>query len=338
MNLKQLAEHLQLSQTTVSRALNGYPEVSERTRQRVTEAATRLHYAPSQHARRLARGVSNTIGHFIPTSQQALIGPHFADLMAGASEAAASRGYELLLSMVSDDRETNFYRELAQSRRVDGVVVHGPLVDDPRIRMLRDLKVPFLVHGRSQNTDVNYAWMDVNNLRAVRRATEFLLDLGHTDIALLNGREDLNYAARRRLGYEQALIDSGLAIQTRRCFADELTEAYGYNAGRQLLEDDNPPTAIVCSGILPAYGVLRAIQSLGLTLARDVSVVTYDDQLSYVENTGDVPLFTSMRSSIRDAGARLINLLINHIEQPEEPMPQELWEVELVVGLSTGRR
>jgi len=336
MNLKELSDYLSLSPTTVSRALNGYPEVSETTRQRVVEAARLLSYQPSQSARRLATGKSHTIGHVIPRSQQTLMGPHFADIMAGASDTSSRAGYESLLSVVEDENEESFYREMVASKRIDGIVLHGPRVHDTRIALLTDLGVPFVVHGRS-DVNIDYAWLDVNNRSALQRATEFLLDLGHQSVGFLNGTEHMFYAARRRLGFEAAFCLRGLNVDTQLMFSDELSESYGFETTTELLARTNPPTALVISGILPAYGALRAVTHAGLTVPDDLSIVTYDDKLSYLPNSGDIPLFTAVRSSIREAGSRVIELLVQSINDKAGRLPNELWEAELVVGQSTSR-
>ena len=179
--------------------------------------------------------------------------------------------------------------------------------------------------------------MDVNNRSALKRATEFLLDLGHESIGFLNGTEYMYFAARRRIGYLDAFKERGLKADTSLMFSDELTEAYGFEASSELLSRKNIPSALVVSGILPAYGALRAITHRGLSVPDDLSIITYDDKLSYLPNSGVIPLFTAMRSSIRDAGTRLIELLVQRIEEPDAPPLQELWEAELVVGQSTGR-
>ena len=105
MNLKELSRELGLSPTTVSRALNGYPEVSEATRRRVVEAAGRLNYRPNMRARSLATGRAMAIGHVIPlSSRHEMMNPIFADFIAGAGEIYARNGYDMLLSIVQRRR------------------------------------------------------------------------------------------------------------------------------------------------------------------------------------------------------------------------------------------
>ena len=203
MNLKELSTRLGLSQTTVSRALNGYPEVSEKTRRRVQQAAEQFNYAPSVRAKGLATGKALAIGHVIPTdSKHEMVNPVFSDFIAGAGEVYASNGYEMLLTVIDPSTdETTVYENLKSRRAVDGVVLHGPRENDPRIPLLLDLGLPFVVHGRSTGVNCDYSWLDVNNRRAFERATDFLFDLCHRRIALVNGTEDKDFAVRRRAGF-----------------------------------------------------------------------------------------------------------------------------------------
>lgn len=337
VNLKELSNLLNLSQTTVSRALNGYPEVGEKTRLRVVEAANKYNYHPSSSAKRLAMGRSHTIGHVVQQDgRHSMINPHFSDFIAGAGETYAKHGYDMLLSVVGPQEEERIYRELARSGRVDGMIVHAPRKEDARIALLESLKLPFAVHGRTEDKGASFDWLDVNNRSSFKRATEFLIDLGHRRIGLLNGLEDMDFAYRRRQGYEAAMAKHGLAMDPDLLHSQDMIEPYGYEATRSLLKLDEPPTAILTSSILPALGSVRAIQQAGLKLGHDLSIVAYDDALSFMQYSG-VPLFTSMRSSIKDAGRRLAEILIGKIAQPDRDPIQELWEADLVVGRSTGR-
>jgi LacI family transcriptional regulator len=338
-NLKQLSRHLGLSQTTVSRALNGFPEVSEQTRARVVEAARHFNYRPSPAAAGLATGKSRVIGHVLPIGEYSMIDPHFSDFAAGASEAYSAAGYDMLIRVAPPEQEERVYRELAGTNRVDGVVVHGPQTDDPRIALLDAIGLPFIVHGRSDAVTHDYSWLDVNNRRAFRRATDFLCDLGHRRIGLVNGIENLNFAARRRRGYEEGLAARGIAPDPALTFSRDMSEPYGYEATRRLLAADAPPTAILYASILPALGGLRALGEAGKKPGADISVIAYDDELSFLqqsEGRNGIPFFTSLRSSIRAAGRRVGELLIARIVDANTGAAHELWEAEFVVGQTTG--
>ncbi len=337
MNLKQLSEILGLSQTTVSRALNGYPEVSEGTRVRVQAAAQKHGYRPNSRAKGLATGRSMVIGHVIPSSSQhEMVNPIFGDFVAGAARKYAEYGYDLMFTNADDTSIEEAYRSLFQRGAVDGVVLQGPKVNEPRIAVLKRMGVPFIVHGRSTGVDTPYDWIDVNNKSSFLRATRFLIDLGHRRIALINGLEDMDFAQRRRAGYLEALKQAGLAADPELMRSAEMTEVYGHHESRGMLQLENPPTAILASSMISAIGVRRALDEAGLKMGRDVSVIAHDDDLSYLKNGQDVPIFTATRSSVRHAGEMAAEMLIERIKFPDDAAKSKLLEAELVVGRSTG--
>lgn len=340
MNLKELSTLLGLSQTTVSRALNGYPEVSEATRLRVQLAAEKHHYIPNTRARGLATGRTHAVAHVIPLSaQHEVVNPVFTDFIAGASEIYHRENYDMHLTIVSDDEEEAAYRKIAAKGSVDGVIVHSPKKDDQRIKLLQSIGMPFVVHGRSGDlSDEEYPWVDMNNTRAFERATSFLIDLGHKKIALLNGLETMDFAIKRRNGYEKALAQAGIAIDPSLCKSDEMTEYYGYGATLELLSRADRPTAFLVSSIIVGIGVRRACDELGLKLGKDVSLIIHDDELSYLRNgqTNSEPIYTATRSSVRLAGRTCGELLMAQIADPERPPEHVLLDAELIIGSTTG--
>jgi LacI family transcriptional regulator len=334
-NLRQLSEKLGLSQTTISRALNGYPEVSEATRQRVIEAARQYDYEPNSSARRLATGKARTIGHVIPVAKHDMINPHFTDFIAGAGAVYSQRGYDMLISVVDSDKEAETYRALSRNRRVDGVIVHGPMAHDERLPLLAEIGLPFLVHGRTLQAEDSYSWVDVNNRRAFREAARHLIALGHRRIGLVNGWEHMVFAQRRREGYEEALREAGLEPDPALMSSNEMIEPAGYEAMKRFLLLPDPPTAVICSSALPALGVMGAAREFDLMPGTGMSIICYDDNLSFLDiGPGGMGL-TVMRSGIREAGRHCAMMLIDRIEGKATPS-QMLLEAELVQGSSTG--
>jgi len=346
MNLKELASKLGLSPTTVSRALNGYPEVNEVTRDRVVAAAKRHNYRPNARAIRLATGRAMAVGHVISgLSKNEIMNPIFADFIAGAGESYSRHGYDMILSVVADDQEEATYRDLASRGAVDGVIVHSVRRNDTRLSLLREIGLPAVFHGRVTGSELDYNWVDVNNRRAFQRATEFLLDLGHARIGLVNGPEYMDFAIRRRTGYADALCQRGLAPDPDLMASQEMTEVSGFRAASRMLALPAPPTAFLASSMLSGMGVRRAVEVLGLKMGRDVSVIIFDDDLSYLRNGEDVPIFTATRSSVRDAGRIAAQLVIDLINAralvvtaaaPPPPPRTHLLEAELIIGQSTG--
>ena len=277
------------------------------------------------------------IGHVIPAAMHGhLSNLIFADFIAGAGEIYSANGYDMLVSIVPDDAELQAYRELVGRQAIDGAIVHGPRVDDSRIPLLADLSLPFVVHGRSTNASVPYSWLDVNNRRALERATGYLVKLGHRRIALVNGEENLDFAIRRREGYIAALADAGLVVDEALMTSGDMTEPQGFNAAQTMLKLPDPPTAFVCSSIVPTFGLRRALETAGLRLGQDISIVCFDDDIGALPNgSPDAPTYTATRSSVREAGRRCAEMLIERIANPGQPHVQELWEAELLLGQST---
>ncbi len=337
MNLKQLSQLLQLSPTTVSRALNGFPEVSEATRKRVRAAALAHGYQPNLRARALATGRAMAIGHVLPLeSSNEVVNPVFGDFISGAGEVYAEAGLDMLISITPEQDQEEAYRAFRTKGNVDGIIVHAPRLNDSRISLLNAIGIPYVVHGRASDCRLPYSWVDVNNKRAFQRATDFLLDLGHRRIALVNGREDMDFAIRRRAGFEAALTGRGLAPDPALMRSGDMTETHGHDMAREMLAGPKPPSAFVVSSMITAIGVRRAIEELGLTMGRDVSVITHDDVLSYFRNGAEVPIFTSTRSSVREAGRLCAQMLLDLIAAPDSGPRSRMLEAELTLGQSTG--
>ena len=336
MNLKQLAEYLNLSQTTVSRALNGYPEVGAETRRRVDEAARKLGYRPNPYAMRLATGRANAIGHVLPSDGLLLIDPHFSDFIAGAGDVYSAANFDVLLHVGGAEQEEAVYRRYAQTGAVDGVVVMGPRLTDWRVQFLTELKLPFIVHGRVGSDEDGYAWMDIDNRGAFLAAGVHLTGLGHRRIGLINGPETMTFASHRRQGYEAALAKIGEKPDPAIMASGQMTEENGYREAKRILSLPDRPTALLISSMLLVSGIIRACHELGLGIGTDISLIAHDDGLPFLNAEGLVPKLSTVRSSIRDAGARVAELLLAMINDPDAPQPHELWPVELIARGSTG--
>jgi LacI family transcriptional regulator len=332
MNLKELAHNLGLSQTTVSRALNGYPEVNEATRVRVEEAAARLGYRPNVNARRLATGRAGAFGLVLRAQEY---GPHNTEFLGGLADRLARDEIDILVSTVeTPEEEIATYRRAAASKKVDAVIVASPYPGDPRIEVLREIGLPFLLHGRSEGSPP-HAWLDIDNLGATERATSHLIDLGHRHIALLNGPRGMTFSLHREAGYRAALAARGIVPSPAFVLNGMFTDEVGFRLAQSLLERSPRPTAFVAGSMMTALGVFRAIRAAGLQLGRDVSMIAHDDVFSYLNADNMVPSMSTTRSSIRAAGTRIGELLMQILAGKPAEEVHELWSVELVLREST---
>ncbi|MDH6231205.1 LacI family transcriptional regulator [Mesorhizobium soli] len=336
MNLKQLALMLDLSQTTVSRALNGYPEVSEETRRRVADAAKRHGYRPNPSARRLATGKAGMIGYIMPTGGSVDIDPHFVEFLSGLGDYARAHELDLVLSPAEAGDEETTYRRVVANKQVDALYISAPCHADGRIVLAQQLGIPYIVHGRSEGLDFEYPYLDIDNEAAFQSATRLLLQLGHKRIGLLNGDETQTFAIFRERGVQRALAARDLVLPPSLVRSVAMTEENGYRATRSLLEQGEAPTAIICSSLIMALGVVRAVRDLGLTIPGDLSLVAHDDVFPWLKpESFPVPL-TTTRSSIRAAGQRIGERLAARISGLETAARGEVWPVDLVVRGSIG--
>ncbi|MCP4380922.1 MAG: LacI family DNA-binding transcriptional regulator [Hyphomicrobiales bacterium] len=335
MKLKDLAERLGLSPTTVSRALNGYPEVSEKTRQRVLEAARQANYRPNASARRLATGRAGAVGVVMPTDRNLLVDPHFVEFLAGIGERLVEDEIDIVISPAGADDEMASYRRMASGTRVDVMILSSPTLKDERVEFLSQLGFPFVIHGRT-TADVPHAWLDIDNEGGFRHATKHLLDLGHRRIGLINGDPRYTYAVHREKGYAEALSDAGHPFDRRLVANGAMTDEFGYRAMEGFLAETPRPTAVVVGSMMLALGAFRALRTAGLELGKDVSIIAHDDGFPFLNADRMVPPMSTTRSPIRAAGTRVAEFAIDLLTGRPPGSIQELWPVDLVIRGSTG--
>ena len=333
MNLKEFAKTIGMSQTTVSRALSGYPEVKSETRQRILKLAQEHGYHPNRSAAGLATGRAGAIGIVLREGKS--FDPNTTEFLAGLGSRLESRQVDILITVV-EDRETELtaYQRLAASKRVDAVIVHTPVIDDERMDFLKKLNMPFVVHGRGEERG-DYPWLDIDNHDAVYRATSYLADLGHKRIAMINGNSGDVFAEHRDQGYRRALKEHGLPLRTELITFGQFTDDVGYRSMQDFLSQKAPPTAVLAGSMMTALGVMRAVRSAGLMLGKDISLIAHDDVFNYINADNMVPTVSTTRSSMRDAGVRIGDILLQLLAGRDLSNHGEVWPVELVLRQST---
>lgn len=299
--LKDIAKELGLSPATVSRALNGFPEVNARTRALIEETADRLGYRPNQIAKKLVTGRSGLIGFVLKAPATGSHDPSFYEIMFGLSDQLARRDMDLVFHAPADDDLVAPYTRLLAKNILDGFILNAPVADDPRIAFLEAEGIPFVVHGRTPNAA--YAYYDIDNRKAVVDAVHFLADLGHKRIAFLNGPQDHTFARERARGYLAAMQGEGLVAPSHALVHGPTTEDQGYTAALALLSGRRgpAPTALICASTLVAAGVWRAAADLGLSIPAHLSVIAHDDAVPQMRAVNFTPALTVTRSPLRDA-------------------------------------
>ncbi len=314
MSIVLLARDLGLSISTVSRALNGYKDVSEKTRQRVFRRAREVGYRPNPGACRLKSGRTHLVGVIVPSVGDSgqLVDSVYSSLLGGVESELESAGYSLIATMQArqdPSREAALYDNFIKGGWVDALLIVRTRVNDPRIELARRSLLPFVTYGRT-NSDEPYAWVDVDNETAFDLATTRQIEFGHTRIALLNGPAEYFFAQLRRAGYLRALARAQLPVESQLMLQGEVTEASGYTLCRSLLLSAAPPTAIVCATDTMAMGAVAACRERGFAVGRDISIIGYGN--SSASQYCDPPLSTIDHAAFetgRHVGGALVQLL-----------------------------
>jgi LacI family transcriptional regulator len=333
VTLRDLAEELSLSITTVSRALAGYDDVAESTRQRVLEAAHEMGYVPDATARRLQKGRTDTIGFVIPTSGPRFSDPYFSELLAGIGNEAARNQYDLLVSTCAPDtrEEDEAYRHKVEGRLVDGLLVVRTRIKDPRIQYLAGIGFPFVTFGRSE-LNLDFPYVDEDGFEGMDLVTQHLIDRGHRRIACIAPPPGLMFSAYRCAGIQAALRRNGLPIEERYFMQSDLTQHGGFHATSELLELSPLPTAIIACNDLMALGAISAAQSRGLVVGHDVAVTGFDD-IPLAEHSH--PPLTTVRQPIYAIGRQICQMLIQLLQGNPLAERHVLLQPELIVRESS---
>lgn len=332
MNLKSLARHLGISKTTVSRALNGYPEVNVLTRERVLAAAREAGYEPNPMARSLAVGRTNVFGIIYPLLPSDLGDPMFLNVVGGMSAALEKCKMNLIIAPVSQRNELPSYEQMVRGRRVDGLVVSRTLVHDERIAYLLNKGFPFVAHGRTELKQP-YAWFDYDDQAGIALACARLLGLGHQRIAMISAPLAFNFARQRRDGFLAYMGEAGLAVAPNYLIDNTLDRRSGYQAMQQLLATSPRPSAVIVDNHLSGVGAVRALLDAGIDIGKDISVIVWGS----VEDSLVGSNVTTVDQPDSDkAGAHMIDMLKAVVNGADPASLQVLWQPSLLAGQTVG--
>lgn len=310
VTISDVANALSLTKSTVSRALNGYPDIAEATRLKVKRMAERMNYQPLSHAQAIKTGRTRSLGFVLQLADHDAQRPFLAEFLAGLSAGSTAEGYTLTVASAdSDTHLIETFRRLLQDRKADGFILPRAMVDDPRVALLRDANVPFVLYGRQEDPD-GCCWFDMRGEDAMRDAVLHLAELGHQRIAFINGGTIYSYATLRKQGFVVGMQQAGLPIDPNLMHEDAVSLENGQRAAATLLDMANPPSAIICAVDQVALGVYRAAAERGITIGQDLSVIGYD---GIREGAHAQPPLTTFAVDNGAAGVALATLLIRRI-------------------------
>ncbi len=317
VTINDLAAELGLAKGTVSRALNGYSDIAEGTRLRVSRAAERMGYRPLAQAQAIRTGRARSLGLVLNAGRSDAHKPFLTDFLDGISRGASEESWTLTVATAEDeaDEVTTMTRLIAE-RKVDGFILPRTKMVDARIRLCKSKDVPFILYGRTGDPE-GCAWFDICGEDAMREAVLRLARFGHRRIGWIGGMQDYAYTNLRRGGFLAGLAEAGLDPDPAIMVDGVFTVEDGFNAGLRLLDMPEPPTAVVCALDLAALGLYRAAARAGRRVGRDLAVIAYD---GIPEAALADPPLTTFAVDTRAAGRALAAMLIARIRgtPPEE--------------------
>lgn len=320
MNLKDIAELAGVSTATVSRVINRSGPVSKATAGRVLRIIEEHGYVPDTIAKSLRMGQTKTIGFVVPD----ISNPFFPEVLNGAEAVCAGYGYNIILGNTNEDidTESKVVRNLRQ-QRADGVLMI--LVDESGSTLRSGLagaspSLPIVFIDR-HIAGFRYDSVIIDNEGGTAQAAEYLIELGHTKIAIIHGPANTTPGGRRLYGYRKAMRAAGVAIRSEYVVEGDFRTRSGYELTRALMEIPDPPTAIIGGNNLMTIGAFQCLADMGICVPHDVSLIGFDD-FALASNLS--PAITVVDRPTADMGRISAELLLSRIEKRDESATRQV--------------
>jgi DNA-binding LacI/PurR family transcriptional regulator len=335
VTIKDIARSLNISISTVSRALRGMPEIHPDTRSAVVRLAEELDYQPNQLAKNLAKSRTRTIGVIVPN----LSYYYFSAMLNSIEESALQAGYSVLVCQTNESylREITNIQNLMRSQ-VEGFIISLSRDTDnyEHVERLARKNIPLVLFDRyAESIDVSKVIVD--NQAAAFKATEHLIENGCQRIGFLAGPSQLLLSNQRVAGYREALAKHGLSVGDQYVVHCDYTQENTIMQTLTLMSLPQPPDGVVMISDRVAYPAMYAMNQKGLRIPQDVAVVSFNNE---PVSAFFSPALSSVSQPIQDMGAETVRLLLKQLDATEEtvvPRETKVMETQLIVRASSLR-
>ncbi len=273
VTIKDVAKAAGVSPSTVTRVIQNKSTISDETKKRVRKAMKELNYHPNLNARSLVSSYTQVIGLVLPDDSDVFYqNPFFPSVLRGIAQVASENHYAIQIATGKDEKERlNAISQMVYGKRVDGLIFLYAQENDPLVQLVVDEQFPFLILGKSLSPFIPL--VDNDNIQAGFDATEYFLKKGCNRIAFIGGAKKLYVTQDRLTGYEQALQEHKLPLDSQRTFfADEFLEEKGYKFSKRLFKHDPQTDAIITTDSLLAEGVCDYLNEHNL----NIPVLSFD--------------------------------------------------------------
>lgn len=332
--IKDIARKLNISHSTVSRALNGSPLISQLTTEKIRKTAAEMGYLHSAAARSLKTNRSQALGVIVSNIDD----PFFGEILQGIEEIAQEKGYSLFMAASQRDSEKEKYIVQAmRERRVDGVIICSAVFSAEQSGQLAKYGVPIVVVNNQSAEAYRYSIYH-DDIDGSRQLTRHLIELGHTRIAFLGNASAGRTNIDRIAGYEQEMKAHHLQVLPG--YRHDVTGNHpqnGLDGVKLLLHLPERPSAIVCYNDMIATGALKGIEECGLRVPEDISVTGFDN---IIFSSFTRPALTTFDQPKHFIGAEAAKLLLRLLDSQDndgsktDPIVQTL-QGRLLVRQST---
>jgi LacI family transcriptional regulator len=331
--IRDVAKRLNISITTVSRALDGYEDVADETRQRVIQTAQKMGYSPNRAARQLRKQKAETIGFILPASAQRFDEPFFTEFISGLGDELSEQKFDLLVANAkSEEMERNLYERWIHSHKVDGVVFNRVQKKDWRVQYLAEAKFPFVALGKSQD-GVDYPCIRIDGAQGYVDLIRHLRTGNFSRFAFIGGHKNLINHMDRLKWFKTALKTWELPLQDGYILSADMTSAGGYETAKLLLALPNPPDAILCVNDETAFGALHAAHERGLVVGQDIAIAGFDGV--QVSRHTEPPL-TTLDIPVPDIARQLAHMLLSSLNGDSPEQKEVIILPNLLIRASTG--
>lgn len=310
VTIYDVAREANVSMATVSRVVNGNPNVKPATRKKVLKTIEELGYRPNAVARGLASKRTTTVGVIIPDISNMFL----AELARGIDDIANMYKYNIILSNSDQniDKEIKLINSMLE-KQVDGIVYMGSKIQEEHLKEFKTSPVPIVLAATIEPTNAIPS-VNIDYEAAGYEATKLLIDNGHKQIAFITGTDETTANIAKSVGFNRALEEAGLSVSPDFIYSGDLSYDSGVKAVEELFKLDNKPTAIFASSDEIALGVIHGIQDLGLSVPNDVEVIGFDNtRLATMIR----PTLSTVVQPIYDIGAVAMRLLTKYMNKEE---------------------
>lgn len=330
--LEVVAARAGVGRGTVSRVINGSPQVSERARQAVQRAIEELGYVPNRAARSLVTRRTDSIALVVSEPEDRVFAePFFAGVVRGISTELADTPMQLWLAMTTSSDERGRVERHLTPQHVDGVLLLSLHGDDPLPGKLEASGLPVVLGGRMLGAEA-HSCVDVDNAGGARLAVEHLLQRQRRAIATITGPQDMHVGVARLAGYREALQAAGLPVDEALIGYGDFSETSGVEAMRLLLARRPDLDAVFAASDPMAIGAMQVLKEQGRRIPQDVAVVGFDG--SPMARHTDPPLST-VHQPAEAMGRNMAQLLLARIAGEADPGPEVILTPDLVVAGSS---